>query len=128
MKSLLLLAATIFASLFISASQTLAYDPYAGIDCSKYTDPKTAPSICKVDSSDPLTGANGTLIKVASIVAYIAGAAAVILIVISSIRFVTSAGDAAKVKKARDTIIYSLVGIVVIVLARTIIVYIVNRV
>ncbi len=48
---------------------------------------------------------------------YIAGIAAVVIIVIGGIRFVTSEGDAQKTAKARDVIVNAVIGLVLGVLA-----------
>ena len=39
-----------------------------------------------------------------------------------------SAGESSSIKSARDAIIYAAVGIVVVALARTIVIFIVNRI
>ena len=45
------------------------------------------------------------------------GIVAVIIIIIGGINYMTSSGDAAKVKKAKDTILYGVIGLVICVLA-----------
>lgn len=45
------------------------------------------------------------------------GIVAVIFIVIGGINYVTSTGDSSKVKKAKDTILYALIGLVICALA-----------
>jgi hypothetical protein len=65
---------------------------------------------------------------IVNIIALVAGAAAVLLILVSSIKYITSAGDANKVGSAKNTIIYVLIGIVVIVAARTILIYVINKI
>ncbi|MGZ6005342.1 MAG: hypothetical protein ACXWLH_04295 [Candidatus Saccharimonadales bacterium] len=77
--------------------------------------------------TNPLLGPNGFLSKITNIIAYIAGAAAVIVILVSGVRFITSGGDSGKVATARNGIIYALIGIVVIVSARIIIIYVVTQ-
>lgn len=47
----------------------------------------------------------------------ILGIIAVIMIIFGGIRYTTSAGDASRVKAAKDTIMYSVVGLVVAILA-----------
>ena len=42
---------------------------------------------------------------------------AVIFIVLGGIGYMTSAGDAAKLKKAKDTILYAVIGLIICVLA-----------
>jgi hypothetical protein len=64
---------------------------------------------------------------IATIVEIVAGAAAVILLLIGSIQYITSGGDPNKVSSAKNTIIYALVGVVVIVLAAAIIEFVVNK-
>lgn len=86
---------------------------------------------CKSDSANavenPLTGTSGTLYKVSQVIAIIAGIAAVIVIIISGIRYIISGGDSQKVSSAKSTLIGAVVGLVVIVLAQTIITFVVKR-
>lgn len=98
----------------------------SGVDCSG---PAQGSTVCAEQgtTSDPITGAHGYLEGITNIVAIVAGIAAVILLIVGGIRYITSAGDAGKIKSARDTIAYALVGIVVIVVARILITYVVNR-
>lgn len=64
---------------------------------------------------------NGIIPKVANIVAAVGGIIAVVFIMVNGFTIMTSTGDSAKITKARDGLIYAAVGLVVIVLARTII-------
>lgn len=88
-------------------------------------------SICKDNaaqqkSSD--TNPVASLIgKISTIVAIVAGIAAVIMIIISGFKFVTSAGDAQKVAGARNTLVWSVVGLIVVVLAAVIISFIMSK-
>ena len=45
------------------------------------------------------------------------GIVAVIFIVLGGVGYMTSAGDAAKLKKAKDTILYAVIGLIICVLA-----------
>ena len=45
------------------------------------------------------------------------GLVCVVVIIIGGVNYMTSSGDANKVKKAKDTILYGLIGLVVCVLA-----------
>ena len=60
------------------------------------------------------------LSSVLSIVYWIAGAVAVIMIIIAGIRFITSGGNPSGLQKARSSLIYSVTGLVVIIIAFTI--------
>ncbi len=62
------------------------------------------------------------IIKVAiQILSVIAGVAAVIMIVVGGLRYITSGGDASKVAGAKSAIIYALVGLVIVALAQIIV-------
>lgn len=45
------------------------------------------------------------------------GVVAVIMIIIGGISYMTSQGDAAKAKKGRDTILYGVIGLIIVLLA-----------
>lgn len=79
-------------------------------------------------TSNPLVGPDGLLIKVVNVVSIIAGVTAVIMIIISGMQFVLANGEAKRVESARNTIIFSVIGLIVIVLARFIIEFVVSRI
>lgn len=60
------------------------------------------------------------------IVLYIAGVAAVIFMVIGGIRYITSQGQPDQTKRARQSLIYAVVGLVVSMIARAVIQLIFN--
>lgn len=60
----------------------------------------------------------GIINKVANIIAFLAGAVATIMIMYAGYGFITSDGNSEKVSRARQTIFYAAIGLVVIVSAR----------
>ena len=52
-----------------------------------------------------------------SVVIGILGLVCVVVMIIGGVNYMTSAGDAGKVKKGKDTILYGLIGLIVCVLA-----------
>ena len=64
--------------------------------------------------------------SVADVLMFIVGAVSVIIIIVAGIMYVTSAGDPAKAKKAKDAILYSVVGLVVAVFAYAIVNFVVD--
>ena len=58
-----------------------------------------------------------TLQNVINLILAIVGIIAVVMIIVGGITYATSAGDSGKVKKAKDTILYGIVGLVVALLA-----------
>lgn len=65
--------------------------------------------------------------KLINALLYILGAIAVISIVIGGLRYVTSDGDPSKIQSAKNVILYSVVGIIVAVLAYAIVNFILDR-
>lgn len=59
---------------------------------------------------------------------YILGAIAVIMIVVGGIRYTTSAGDSSRVKAAKDTVMYSVVGLVVALFAFAIVNFVLTNI
>lgn len=88
------------------------------------------PTYCKEASNkqDPLTGKDGVLTKVTNVVAFISGLVAVFIIIFAGGRMVLSRGDSAKIVTARQSIIYAIVGLVVILVARTIIIFVLTKI
>ncbi len=65
--------------------------------------------------------------NIISALLFIVGAVAVIMIIVGGIRYVTSNGDQAHVKAAKDTIMYAVVGLVVAILAYAIVQFVVSH-
>jgi len=79
-------------------------------------------TVCKNSGDDV-----GALIQtVVNILLYVLGAIAVIMIVVGGIRYTTSNGEAAQIKSAKDTILYSVIGLVVAMLAWAIVNFVVG--
>jgi len=82
-------------------------------------------SVCKDQNSaeankNPIISIIKTAINVVS---YMAGAAAVIAILISSIRFLTANGDENSIAGARRTLIFAGAGLIVVIIAQAIVAF-----
>lgn len=65
---------------------------------------------------------NGTtldqsIISIINAIIGVLGLVAVIVMIIGGINYMTSSGDAGKVKKAKDTILYGVIGLVICILS-----------
>ena len=70
----------------------------------------------------------GTQIKkVVNVLLFILGMIAVIMIVVGGLQYTTSGGDSSQTKKAKDTILYSVVGLIVAMLAYAIVNFVVAQ-
>lgn len=81
-------------------------------------------AICETDQS--LLG--GVLKDVINVMLYMAGAIAVIMIVVGGIRYITSDGDPGAAGKAKNTIIYAIVGIVVASMSYAIVNFVIDKI
>lgn len=93
----------------------------------------------KTDVCNGITAAGGScsdsgggltrVIKVViNVLSAVAGIAAVIMIIIGGLRYITSGGDSSKVASAKGAIIYAIVGLVIVALAQFIVRYVLGRV
>ncbi len=78
--------------------------------------------------NNPVVGTDSVLLRAADLIAIATGVIAVIAIIIAGIRFATSHGDPQSVNTAKNTILYAVIGLIVIVVARGIIVFVVNNI
>ena len=68
---------------------------------------------------------NATLQNIVAVIAIIAGAIAVLIIVLAGLRYITSRGNPNETAKAKDAIIYAVVGLIIIISAFSIVNYVV---
>ena len=73
-----------------------------------------------------LFGDTGVFSKISSVLLFIVGAIAVIMIVIGGLRYVISGGDSSQVQGAKNTILYALVGVIIAILAYAAVNFVVN--
>ena len=86
-------------------------------------------SYCQ-DAGNPtnrIYGKDGVIVTASYIISIIAGVAAVIMIVIGGIRFMVSGGDPNSVASARNSIIFALVGLVVIVASESLFLFVIGK-
>lgn len=73
---------------------------------------------------DTLFGYSGIITSVTTTLLFIVGALSVIMIIVGGLRYVISGGNSSAVTAAKNTILYALVGLVVAVLAYSIITFV----
>lgn len=77
------------------------------------------------DASIPLT--NSAVQNIFNVILALAGAVAVAFIVFGGIKYSLSQGDQNDVKAAKDTILYAIIGIVVVVIAFMLVNFVVGK-
>ena len=70
---------------------------------------------------------NSLVQNLVNLLLFILGIISVIMIIVGGIRYATSGGDAGQTKSAKDTILYSVVGLIVAMLAYAIVNFVVAQ-
>jgi multisubunit Na+/H+ antiporter MnhB subunit len=71
-------------------------------------------------------GQGGIFRTITNVMLFIIGAISVIMLIIGGIRYVVSGGDSTKVQEAKNTILYSIVGVVVAILAYAVVQFVID--
>ncbi len=122
MKKLLQSIATAVGLAVAIATPVLAVPSF----CDSIT--SNPPPVCNELRSKPAENpVVKTISRGVSVLAIVIGAASVIMIMVGGIRYSLSSGDQARIKSAKDTILYSVIGIFVAASAQLIVVFILNR-
>ena len=74
-----------------------------------------------------LTGSDGVFEIVVNVLLFIIGAVSVIMLIYGGIRYTTSGGNANSVTAAKNTIMYSIVGLVIAILAFAVVNFVVKQ-
>ena len=64
---------------------------------------------------------------ISNILLFVLGSVAVVMIVVGGVRYATSNGDQAAVKSAKDTVLYSVIGLIVAIAAYAIVNFIIEQ-
>ena len=74
-----------------------------------------------------IDGDSGLIKTVVNVLLWAVGILSVIMIIFSGFRYITSAGDASKTGSAQSTLTYSVVGLIVAIMAYAIVNMVINR-
>lgn len=88
----------------------------------------TSGASCKKDVTTGTQGVNKIVTDIINIFSVIVGIVSVIMIIYGGFRYVTSGGDSGNVSSAKNTIIYAIIGLVVVALAQFIVQFVLDKV
>ncbi len=80
------------------------------------------------DTGDAEGTVNDIIATVINIFSLVVGVVSVIMIIIGGLKYITSGGDSGNVSGAKNTILYAIVGLVIVALAQIIVKFVLNRV
>jgi hypothetical protein len=96
----------------VPATPSYALDPL-GSQCANNTDNE----VCKSQDDS----ANDLVKTIINVLLYIVGLLAVVMIIVGGILYAISSGDPSKITKAKNTIVYSVVGLILAFIAYAIV-------
>jgi hypothetical protein len=79
------------------------------------------PGQCQVAGSDATSKINDIVHTIVNFLSAIVGIVAVIMIIVGGLRYVTSGGNDTSVTAAKNTILYAIIGLVIVALAQIIV-------
>ncbi len=101
------------------------------LPASVYADSKSALTQGATDVSgqtgNPNTSINTSLTKFINILSLIGGVIAVVFLIIGGYKYITSGGDANKISSAKNTILYALIGLIIVVLSQVIVRFVLKQ-
>lgn len=126
MKRLMLSILFLFVFTFFAAPSTLAAEPSEIITnpaCKTINDSGNDVAGCKdeVDLQHQKGDNQAYLTTLLNAFVYAGGLVSVIFIIIGGVRYITSTGDAKRIEQAKTTILYAVIGLIVVAAARGII-------
>ncbi len=79
-------------------------------------------------ASNPNGQVNSLITTIINILSLVVGVVSVVMIIIGGLRYITSGGDSGNVTNAKNTILYAIVGLVIVALAQIIVHFVLARV
>jgi hypothetical protein len=103
---------------------TTKYNIYGktSADCAKAASLAANPDGCDA------RGLNSTIQLIINMIIFAIGLIAVVMVIMGGVQYSTSQGDSGKVKKAKDTIMYGIIGLVVAILAFAIVNFVLSSI
>lgn len=101
------------------------------------SDPNIQSSLCEganlqvgttgCDTQDSTDKVNRLISLVINIFSLVVGVVAVIMIIIGGLKYITSSGDSNNITSAKNTILYAIIGLVVVALAQFIVKFVLGK-
>lgn len=79
------------------------------------------------DTSEASARVETIVKRVVDIFSVVVGVVAVIMIIIGGLKYITSGGDSGNISSAKNTILYAIIGLIVVVLAQVVVRFVLER-
>lgn len=102
-----------------------AIDTAGGLSCGIDGEVNSSGNTCGVKQAD--ANLSNLVKRIINVLSVIIGVIAVIMIIIGGLRYITSGGDSGNVSSAKNTILYAIVGLIVVALAQFIVRFVLSN-
>lgn len=123
MAGLILAFAALFAPAVVFADDNIT----SGLGCGSNLSISIEGEDCVTDTTGGAERIQGIVTTVINIISVIVGIVAVIMIIWGGFKYITAGGDSGNVTTARNTIIYAIVGLVIVALAQFIVQFVLTK-
>jgi hypothetical protein len=130
----LLLSIGILSSLFIvqlaplAAAQDVTNQIQSGLCAGSNLDLNNIDNPSGSCSNDALQRVNNIIRHIVNILSAIVGVVAVIMIIIGGFRYITSGGNDTSITSAKNTILYAVIGLVIVALAQVLVHFVLRNI
>jgi cytochrome bd-type quinol oxidase subunit 2 len=83
---------------------------------------------CTVDSATANAEINNIIKLVINIFSLIVGLVSVIMIIVGGLKYITSGGESSNISSAKNTIVYAIIGLVIVALAQFIVHFVLGKI
>jgi len=77
-------------------------------------------------SKDPTKSLSDTIKNGVEVLSVVVGVVAVVMIMIAGFRYITSGGSSDKITSAKNTLMYALIGIIIVALAQVVVKFVLH--
>lgn len=126
--SLAIVAASAFSFAFVAFAQTTYAANIQGCVNSGVNDLKIDPT-CPNSGTANADGnkLNDLITDIINVFSVIVGIVAVVMLIFGGFRYVTSGGDSGKITSAKNTIVYAIVGLVIVALSQAVVQFVLSK-
>lgn len=125
MKSLFVLVLTIFTVLSFSLSSNVLAACTTSSSSSSFA-MSGAEELGNNCNGANIVGKNSLATKIVNLVTDVVGVIVILIIIYAGFKYITSGGDANKIKSAKDTLTNAIIGLVIVIFARVLIDFVIN--
>ena len=110
-----------------AVASAATFDPAGGLNCGTNIELSETGTCATTGDGDATTKVNNAVSLALNLFSAVVGIIAVVMIIVGGVKYITSGGDSGNVASAKNTILYAIIGLVVVALAQIIVRFVLAR-